>query len=154
MNKLLEGRNSIGDQYGLTLLEVLIVFAILSILGVMATPVFHGYKLKAKVGAGIVTMAPVKSLVTEYYMLNDNWPMSNKEAGARAPESYSGNNVVSVTITDTPVPGAIVLHYDYTTLRMLGNNNTLIYYPVTNDSVITWKCDAGTVDAKYLPSNC
>ena len=55
---------------GLTLIELLIVFAIISIIAVIGTPLYQGYRLKAKIGTGIVTMAPLQRLSTEHFFLN------------------------------------------------------------------------------------
>ena len=143
-------------QNGLTLIEVLIVFAIVSILAVVSMPLYQGYRLKTKIGTGIVTLGPLQRLSTEHYFLNGSWPADNLEAGANTPDTYAANFVTSVSLTDTPSPGAIVLTYDNTTLRTLGNKNTLVYYPVvgSNGGGVTWKCDAGTMDMRYRPGNC
>lgn len=143
-------------QNGLTLIELLIVFAIISIIAVIGTPLYQGYRLKAKIGTGIVTMAPLQRLSTEHFFLNGSWPADNLEAGAKTPETYAANFVTSVTLTDTPSPGSIMLTYDNTALRALGNRNTIAYYPdvSSGNGGITWKCDAGTMDTRYRPSNC
>jgi len=63
--------------------------------------------------------------------------------------------VTSVTITDSPVPGSIEITYDNSRLRMLGNDNTLIYYPeASSDTSITWSCDRGSMNNRYRPANC
>lgn len=150
------GFRTTARQLGLTLIEVLTVVAILSILAMVSTPLYQGYQLRVKVGTGAATIAPVQRLATEYFMLNGSWPADNNEAGANAPDSYSINYLTSVAVTESPVPGSIVLTYDASQLRVLGSNNTLIYYPdvAANNGAITWKCDKGTIDDRYRPTNC
>ena len=143
------------SQAGLTLLELMIVFAIVSILGVISTPLYQGYSLKTKIGTAIPLMAPVQRLATEHYAFTNSWPADNTEAGARVPESYNENYLTSIAITDTPQPGAIVITYDTSQLKVLGSNNTLVYYPVLNgNKTVTWKCDKGTIADRYRPANC
>ena len=143
-----------SNQRGLSLIEILAVVAIISILGVVSTPLYQQYRLKTKVGIGITTMAPVQSLATEHFMLHGSWPADNSEAGAHAPETYSKNFLTSVAVTDSPAPGSIVLTYNSSILKRLGNDNTLIYYPDESNGYITWKCDKGTLMDRYRPKNC
>ena len=143
-----------SNQRGLSLIEILAVVAIISILGVVSTPLYQQYRLKTKVGIGITTMAPVQSLATEHFMLHGFWPADNAEAGAHAPDIYAKNFLTSVALTDSPAPGSIVLTYNSSILKRLGNDNTLIYYPDESNGYITWKCDKGTLMDRYRPKNC
>lgn len=143
-------------QRGFTLVEILVVVAIISILMMVATPFYQSYSVQAKVGGEIGSMAPVKHLVTEHYLINDSWPVSNTEAGATEPESYGGTYLKSVAVTNTPIPGSIELLYDDTVLLALNGANTIIYYPVYNADglVIGWACDEGTMTNRYRPGQC
>jgi len=146
---------SIPDkQQGLTLIEILAVTAIISIIGMVATPLYQSYKIKAKVGTGVVSIGPIQKQVLEYYSINSIWPADNAEAGAGAPNAYNTNYLVNVELTHSPVPGSIEMTYDSSTLKVLGSNNTLIYYPVVNSGSISWKCDAGTMNDRYRPAHC
>ena len=142
-------------QAGLTLIELMTVLAIISILGVIGTPLYQGYSLKTKVGTAIPLMAPVQRLATEHFIFNNSWPADNNEAGARAPDTYDDNYLSSISITDSPEPGSIVLTYDTSQLKVLGTNNTLVFYPVLNGtSSVSWKCDKGTIADRYRPATC
>ena len=142
-------------QAGLTLIELMAVLAIVSILGVIGTPLYQGYTLKTKVGTAIPLLAPVQRLATEHYALNNSWPADNAEAGAKAPDTYNGNYLTSITIVDSPVPGTIVLTYDTSQLKALGSDNTLVYYPFENSTgSFHWKCDKGTIADRYRPAVC
>jgi type IV pilus assembly protein PilA len=148
-------RSTNNLQAGLTLIEVLIVIAIASILAMFGTPIYQGYQLKTKVGSSVISAVPVRRLVTEYYILNNNWPADNADAGAGTPESYAANYVTRVAVSDTPQAGSIELTYDNVALRVLGNNNTLVFYPQPGaNGNIVWKCDQGTIAMEYRPANC
>ena len=155
MKGLKQLRRITSHQRGLTLIEILVVLTIISVLGMLATPLYQGYRLRTKVGLGVTTMAPVQRLAAEHFILEGRWPADNAEAGARAPDTYTVNFVTSVAITDSPVPGSIEITYDNSRLRMLGNDNTLIYYPeASSDTSITWSCDRGSMNNRYRPANC
>ena len=148
-------RSKRNHQNGLTLIEILVVVAIISVIGMVGTPLYQNYKVRTKVGSSLVTMTPVQRLATEYFILNESWPSNNTEAGAKSPETYALNYLTRVAISDIPQPGSIVLTYDNTTLRMLGNKNTIIYYPTTDAyGYIIWHCDEGTLIDQYRPANC
>ena len=143
-------------QRGFTLIEALITVAIISILAMVGTPFYQAYTVQAKVGGDLLTMAPVKQLVHEMYIVDGTWPATNEEAGANDPITYFGQYVNSVTVTDQPVPGSIELNYDASVLRQLGSNSTIVYYPVLNATggIKTWHCDEGTMVDRYRPKQC
>lgn len=148
-------RNRRG-QNGLTLIELLITMTFVSILGVIGTPMYQGYRVKAKVGTSIVTVAPIQRLAAEYYSIEGLWPADNAEAGASEPTAYATEYIQSLSLTDSPAAGSILITFDNTVLRALGNNNTLVFYPVEDNSggSIRWECDAGTLKERYRPTNC
>lgn len=141
-------------QFGLTIIELLTAMAIVSILGVVGTPMYQSYQVKAKVGTSIVTVAPIQRLATEYYSLNGLWPADNAEAGASEPQSYATEYLQSISLTDSPTPGSILITFNNTALRALGSNNTLVFYPAEGNTSIYWKCNDGTLKERYRPNNC
>lgn len=141
-------------QHGFTLLEILIVVAILSILMMVGTPLYQNYALRAKVSAELPLMDPLKKRVSEVFVLEDRWPLSNEDAGALQATGYNGQYLQSVEVTDDPVDGSLLLTYDTSALRALTGQNTIIFYPVLTSNRITWECDEGTVPSKYRPVRC
>ncbi len=141
---------------GFTLIEVLITVAIFSIIAMVATPFYQSYTVQAKVGGDLLTMAPVKQLIQERYIIDGIWPATNEDAGAKDPIAYFGNYVDSVTIVDQPRPGSIELNYDDTVLRALAGKTTIVFYPVLSPSgeIATWHCDEGTMIDRYRPKQC
>ena len=131
-------------QQGFTLIELMIVVAIIGILAAIAIPAYQDYTRRAQVSEGLSLAAGVKTAVAEFYQESGGWPADNTTAGLSAPASISGNYVTGVAVAGAQVTityGAPV-------------NGTLTLIPADNGGSITWTCGGGTVDAKFLPSSC
>ncbi|ENW1951890.1 pilin [Neisseria gonorrhoeae] len=68
-------------QKGFTLIELMIVIAIVGILAAVALPAYQDYTARAQVSEAILLAEGQKSAVTEYYLNNGKWPENNDEAG-------------------------------------------------------------------------
>ncbi|EMU3547048.1 pilin [Neisseria gonorrhoeae] len=68
-------------QKGFTLIELMIVIAIVGILAAVALPAYQDYTARAQVSEAILLAEGQKSAVTEYYLNNGKWPKNNDEAG-------------------------------------------------------------------------
>ena len=131
-------------QQGFTLIELMIVVAIIGILAAIAIPAYQDYTRRAQVSEGLSLAAGAKTAVSEFYQESGAWPGTNTLAGLGAPATISGNYVDSVGVEDNVVTvtyGAPV-------------NGTLTLTAADSGGAITWTCAAGTVDAKFLPSSC
>lgn len=152
--KSVPGKSS--TQSGFTLLEVLTVLAIVSILGMIAIPFYQDYRTRVKVAGELPLAEPVKKVILEKYLIDGSWPVDNADAKVFAPETYQGDYLQSVEVSDTPQPGSVILTYKSDALPALGTNNTLIFYPKSspNSRTFNWGCDQGTIDSKYRPKSC
>ena len=149
-------RTNARNQSGFTLIELLIVIAIISILAMVATPTYLAFALRAKISGDIPMIEPLKQLVTEFYVIENQWPQDNATAYGLPPEEYSGKYVQSVSVSSTPTPGSLTVVYDNTEINILNQNNTLIFQPqidATTNAVV-WVCEGGTIDKRYRPSEC
>ena len=136
-------------QKGFTLIELMIVIAIIGILAVVALPAYQDYTARAQVSEALTLAEGQKSAVTEYRSDRGDWPTSNTEAGVAS--SISGKYVASVVVGAN---GAITA-----TMKATGVNNdikgkTLILVPTDNNGSFTWTCNTGDIEQKFRPSTC
>ncbi|ENS8297220.1 pilin, partial [Neisseria gonorrhoeae] len=86
-------------QKGFTLIELMIVIAIVGILAAVALPAYQDYTARAQVSEAILLAEGQKSAVTEYYLNNGIWPENNTSAGvASSAADIKGKYVESVTV--------------------------------------------------------
>ena len=136
-------------QKGFTLIELMIVVAIIGILAAVALPAYQDYTKRSHVSEGIALASGAKSSVTEYYSSMGAFPGSNTSAGLAAATDIKGNAVTSVTVG---AGGLITVLYN----DKVENNKTLVLSPTAGAGSVEWKCKGGAsgVNVKFRPSNC
>lgn len=142
---------------GLTIIELMIVIAIVSIITVIAIPVYQQYTARAKVAEGMSLAAPLKAKIAEYYQTNSQWPSNNSEAGVPPPSTYETDFVEQIAVSQTAQDGTITITYKTSGITELtSSTNTLVYTPSVHASsmTVTWECDDGTVPTWALPPRC
>ncbi|EGV37979.1 pilin [Neisseria weaveri] len=87
-------------QKGFTLIELMIVIAIIGILAVIALPAYQDYTARAQVSEAFSLMEGQKSAVTEFYADKGAWPKGNSDAGVAAETAISGKYVAQVKVTE------------------------------------------------------
>ncbi|ENW5696136.1 pilin [Neisseria gonorrhoeae] len=85
-------------QKGFTLIELMIVIAIVGILAAVALPAYQDYTARAQVSEAILLAEGQKSAVTEYYLNHGEWPANNGDAGVASASEIKGKYVESVTV--------------------------------------------------------
>ncbi|HEZ4657129.1 TPA: pilin, partial [Neisseria meningitidis] len=85
-------------QKGFTLIELMIVIAIVGILAAVALPAYQDYTARAQVSEAILLAEGQKSAVTEYYLNHGKWPGNNSSAGVASASDIKGKYVEKVEV--------------------------------------------------------
>jgi type IV pilus assembly protein PilA len=142
-------------QKGFTLIELMIVVAIIAILAAIAIPAYQNYLIRSQVSEAMVLTGGSRTAVAEYYSNYGKWPTNNKAAGLPSnASSIAGKYVKSVTIAS----GVISADFNSTANAAI-QADTFTLSPSANGGSFEWTCAPKTpvgtaVDNKYLPSSC
>lgn len=141
-------------QKGFTLIELMIVVAIIGILAAIALPAYQDYTKRAHVSEGISLAGAAKLAVTEYYSDNNAWPTDNAAAGLADATKITGNAVRSVTVASNKITVAYNNKIDTTADKTLIFEATV---DATKPGSVIWNCKdtaTATLDPKYRPATC
>jgi type IV pilus assembly protein PilA len=138
-------------QQGFTLIELMIVVAIIGILAAIAIPAYQDYTIRAQVSEGINLASGAKAAISEYFMDSGALPASNAEAGLEAAANITGNYASAVTVS---TGGRVTVTYSGTEVNAQIAGQTLNLVPTTNAGSVQWTCSRGNLQAKHVPSAC
>ncbi|HGO8606241.1 TPA: pilin [Neisseria meningitidis] len=158
-------------QKGFTLIELMIVIAIVGILAAVALPAYQDYTARAQVSEAILLAEGQKSAVTEYYLNHGEWPGDNTSAGVASSSEIKGkyvekvevaNGVITATMLSTGVNKEIQgKKLSLWAKRQNGSVKWFCGQPVTraanntaNNDAVTADAAAKKIDTKHLPSTC
>ncbi|HGK6095546.1 TPA: pilin [Neisseria meningitidis] len=157
-------------QKGFTLIELMIVIAIVGILAAVALPAYQDYTARAQVSEAILLAEGQKSAVTEYYLNHGIWPANNNSAGVATSTDIKGkyvqsvevkNGVVTATMASSNVNNEIKgKKLSLWAKRQNGSVKWFCGLPVARTDKATANDDVNKatgnneIDTKHLPSTC
>jgi len=153
----------IRSERGFTLIELMIVVAIIGILSAIGVPAYLSYTARAQVMEGLTLAGGWKTAIVEYYNVNGSWPSQTDLNGTTQSVGVYASNV-------NVIAGVIQITYGGPQVNTAINNQTLTLVPYTNDNGdVLWQCGLAappsglpasgatantTLAPQYLPSSC
>ncbi|HEZ5670530.1 TPA: pilin [Neisseria meningitidis] len=158
-------------QKGFTLIELMIVIAIVGILAAVALPAYQDYTARAQVSEAILLAEGQKSAVTEYYLNHGEWPGNNTSAGVATSTDIKGKYVQSVEVKN----GVITAQMASSNVNNEIKGRKLSLWAKRQDGSVKWFCGqpvtrndtatatdvaaangktADNINTKHLPSTC
>jgi type IV pilus assembly protein PilA len=166
-------------QKGFTLIELMIVVAIIGILAAVALPAYQDYTVRAKLSEGIVAASALKNVITDGFTSDG---MAGVTAAAGSINAQANNSKYVNTVTAAPLTGVLTVAFNNATTGLPVNNQSLVFTPGVKtgagaavaladglQGAIDWGCasvgnvkaatvvagaGAGTVPVRFAPSEC
>jgi type IV pilus assembly protein PilA len=159
-------------QKGFTLIELMIVVAIIGILAAIAIPAYQDYTIRAQITEGLNLMSDMKAGVAEWYAQEGAWPSSLLQIGISGSASDKAGKYVKSINLDT---GTLIATFGVQANSNITDKTLALQPKVSNNGDVIWVCGkreapstatepssgdsvsaSGNTDliAKYLPANC
>ena len=141
------------SQQGFTLIELMIVVAIIGILAAVALPAYQDYTKRAKLSEVMVLASKDKLSVSEYYLSIGTMPsVANSGINLRRQQSPDYLSADTVYVTTGPAQGTITYSLATTIADTAGQ--TIVFTGNASSDGVQWDCRGGSLAVKYRPANC
>ena len=137
-------------QQGFTLIELMIVVAIVGILAAIAIPAYQDYITRSKVTELATAASACKTSISEYYQSQAAFPTAAKSGCGAVTSKY----ITSLTVTDLTGQITVVAATGAGALDVAAAGSYILVPTVLANGNIDWACTASTIPAKYLPAIC
>ncbi|MDJ0760224.1 MAG: pilin [Woeseiaceae bacterium] len=140
-------------QQGFTLIELMIVVAIIGILAAIAIPAYQDYTIRAQVSEGLNLSGGAKTAVAEFFQDSGALPGNNAQAGLSAATDITGKYVTQVVVNN----GAISVTYGDEANSNITNAILTLTPDTSGGGSVEWDCAGGNIlstNAKWLPAAC
>jgi len=137
------------SKSGFTLIELMVVVAIVGTLAALAIPAYQDYTIRAQVSEGLQLASGAKTAIEEYYSEHGDWPTNNDAAGVEDQHDIIGKYTEHVSVKDNVIE--IKFEYDAHT-SIHGKKIDLT--ATDNDGSISWTCTGDGIPENRLPAAC
>jgi len=136
-------------QQGFTLIELMIVVAIVGILAAIAIPAYQDYTVRAEVLEGLSLASAAKDLVEDTFTTGGSTAMASIVSAWTSPSTSLVSSIAIAAST-----GVITITYNMAAAAMNGQTVTLVP-SLVDGQPITWQCQVGSsTNDRYVPANC
>lgn len=136
-------------ERGFTLIELMIVVAIIALLAALAFPAYQDYMARAQVSEGLTLASGARTAVTQFHAERSGYPLNNVHAGLALPGSITGRYVTAVTVG--PGTGAITVDFGNEASALIAGQ-ALVMQLSNHGGSLQWSC--GGLPPKLVPSAC
>ena len=134
-------------QQGFTLIELMIVIAIIGILAAVAIPSYQDYTTRTQVAEAMSLTSAFKADLAKYYSDSGGWPTNLTAIG-----TATGKYVSDIALTSSGSTVTMIATMATSGVNAAISGSTFIMQ--STDGGLNWTCNTGTISTKFLPSAC